>query len=366
MKVGSVTEIKKQEYRVGLTPDNVRSYCLQGHEVFIEKDAGLGSGFKNEEYQAAGAKIVDKAADIWANCEMIVKVKEPLEEEYPYFRDGQIIYTFFHLAAEKALTEALLKSKASAVAYETLQIGNGLPLLRPMSEIAGRLSTQEGASFLKKTNGGRGVLLSGVPGTPRARVLILGAGVVGSNAAKIAMGMGAHVTIMDVNQDRLVYLDDVYGLNIHTIYSSDANIEREIAEADLVISSVLIPGASAPKLVKKDYLKKMKEGSVIVDVSIDQGGTTEVSKRTYHDDPVFVVDGVIMYCVANMPGATPRTSTIALTNATLRYGLAIAKLGLEESYKKHPEIVSAINTYKGNITYKAVAEAFNMDYVPIK
>ena len=366
MKIGSVKEIKKQEFRVGITPDNVKSYVLQGHEVCIEKDAGLGSGFKNEEYAEAGAKIVDKAADVWANCEMVVKVKEPLEDEFGFFREGQIIYTYLHLAAEKALTEALIKSKVSAVAYETLQVGNSLPLLRPMSEIAGRLSIQEGVNFLKKTMGGRGVLLSGVPGVQRAKVLILGAGVVGTNAAKIAMGMGAHVTITDVNQDRLVYLDDVYGSLLQTVYSTDANIEKEIIDADLVVSSVLIPGASAPKLVKKEYLKKMKEGSVIIDVAIDQGGTTEVSRRTYHDDPVYTVDGVIMYCVANMPGAAPRTATIALTNATLKYGLAIAKHGLEDAYKKHPELVSAINTYKGNITYKAVAEAFGKDYVPIK
>ena len=367
MKVGTVKEVKTHEYRVGMTPDNARSYVSQGHEVYVEKDAGLGSGFKTEEYAAAGAKICDKAADVWTACDMIVKVKEPLESEYSFFREGQLIYTYFHLAPERALGDALLKNKVSAIAYETLQVGNTLPLLRPMSEIAGALGVQVGSYYLMKPVGGQGVLLSSAPGVPKANVCILGAGVVGTAAARAALGMGANTTIIDIDQDRLTYLYDVYGsAGLNTIYSTEASIERELIKADLVISSVLIPGGKAPKLVRKEHLKKMKDGSVIVDVAIDQGGTTEVSKVTYHNDPIFVEDGVIMYCVANMPGATPRTSTIALTNATQRYGLAIAKNGLEGACGMLPQLVSAVNIHNGNVTYKAVADAFGVEYVPFK
>ncbi|MFI3171027.1 MAG: alanine dehydrogenase [Eubacteriales bacterium] len=363
MKVGCVKEIKKHEYRVGMTPENVIDYKNAGHEVWIEKDAGTGSGFTTEEYVEAGAKICDSAKDIWDNVDMLIKVKEPLPEEYALFHEGLILYTYLHIAADKPQMEALMASKVKAVAYETLMERNGsLPLLAPMSQIAGRLSIQEGAKYLEKPLGGSGVLLSGVPGTPRANVLILGAGVVGLNACKIAIGMGANVTITDINLERLAYIDDIYGAKVQTMYSTDAAIAKLVKTADLVIGSVLIPGKQAPKLMKESYLKTMKPGSVIVDVAVDQGGCCESTKVTYHDDPTYVVDGVIHYCVGNMPGAVPRTSTIALTNATLRYGLQIAAKGLEDACKDNQVIYSAINTYDGKLTCKNVALSFNMDY----
>lgn len=336
MRVGCVKEIKNNEYRVGLTPDNVVSYVNAGHEVYIEKDAGIGSGFTTDEYEKAGAVILDSAKEVWDRSEMMVKVKEPLEEEYKYFHEGLILYTYLHLAADRPLTDALLASKVKGVAYETLIERNGsLPLLAPMSQIAGRLSIQEGAKYLEKPFGGSGVLLSGVPGTPKANVVILGGGNVGTNACKIAVGMGANVTITDISLSRLAYLDDIFGARIQTLYSTDAAIENAVANADLVIGSVLIPGKAAPKIMKKAYLKKMRPGSVIVDVAVDQGGCCETTKVTYHDDPTFVVDGVVHYCVGNMPGAVPRTSTIALTNATLKYGLEIAQKGLETACKEN-------------------------------
>lgn len=363
MKVGCVKEIKKHEYRVGMTPENVIDYKNAGHEVWIEKDAGTGSGFTTEEYVEAGAKICDSAKDIWDNVDMLIKVKEPLPEEYALFHEGLILYTYLHIAADKPQMEALMASKVKAVAYETLMERNGsLPLLAPMSQIAGRLSIQEGAKYLEKPLGGSGVLLSGVPGTPKANVLILGAGVVGLNACKIAIGMGANVTITDINLERLAYIDDIYGAKVQTMYSTDAAIAKLVKTADLVIGSVLIPGKQAPKLMKESYLKTMKPGSVIVDVAVDQGGCCESTKVTYHDDPTYVVDGVIHYCVGNMPGAVPRTSTIALTNATLRYGLQIAAKGLEDACKDNQVIYSAINTYDGKLTCKNVALSFNMDY----
>ena len=325
MRVGCVKEIKNNEYRVGLTPDNVVSYVNAGHEVYIEKDAGIGSGFTTDEYVKAGAVILDSAKEVWDRSEMMVKVKEPLKEEYQYFHEGLILYTYLHLAADRPLTDALLASKVKGVAYETLIERNGsLPLLAPMSQIAGRLSIQEGAKYLEKPFGGSGVLLSGVPGTPKANVVILGGGNVGTNACKIAVGMGANVTITDISLNRLAYLDDIFGSRIQTLYSTDAAIANAVANADLVIGSVLIPGKAAPKIMKREYLKNMRPGSVIVDVAVDQGGCCETTKVTYHDDPTFVVDGVVHYCVGNMPGAVPRTSTIALTNATLKYGLEIA------------------------------------------
>lgn len=367
MIIGCVKEIKKHEYRVGLTPDNVKDYIANGHTVLIEKDGGLGSSFTNEEYVQAGAEIIDTAKEVWEKSDMIVKVKEPLADEYPLMRKGQIIYTYLHLAADKPLTEALIKSGAKAVAYETVTDANhGLPLLKPMSEVAGRLSIQEGAKYLEKPFGGRGVLLSGVPGTKKAKVVILGGGVVGINACKIAVGFGADVTIMDLNLDRLRYLDDIFGARVQTMYSSAGNIQKEISDADLVIGAVLVPGASAPKLVKKEYLKDMLSGSVIVDVAVDQGGCCETTKATYHDDPTFVVDGVVHYCVANMPGATPRTSTMALTNATLRHGLNIANKGLEEAIKADPHLMEGVNVYLGKLTYKEVASEFGIEYTDIK
>lgn len=359
MKVGTVKEIKNNEYRVGLTPDNVKAYVNHGHEVLVEAGAGLGSGFKDEEYKEAGAKILNSAKEVWDSVDMIVKVKEPLEPEYQYFRNDLIIYTYLHLAADKELTDEMLKKKVAGVAYETLVEKDGsLPLLIPMSQIAGRLSIQEGAKYLEKKFGGEGVLLSGVPGTPKANVVILGAGTVGENACRIAVGMGANVTIMDINLKRLEYLDHIYGSRIQTLVSNESNIENAVKEADLVVGAVLIPGKSAPKLFKKEYLKKMKPGAVFVDVAIDQGGSGETSHMTSHDEPIYIVDDIVHYCVGNMPGAVPRTSTIALTGSTLNYGLLIADKGLEGACKQRNTLYSAINTYKGKLTCEAVANSF--------
>lgn len=362
MKVGCVKEIKQQEYRVGMTPDNAKSYVRAGHEVLVERHAGEGSGFTDEQYQKAGAVLIDQAEQVWERSDMIVKVKEPLPEEYGYFREGLILYAYLHLAAERALTEALVKSKVKAVAFETLTDEAGrLPLLAPMSQIAGRLSVQEGAKYLEKTYGGRGVLLSGVPGVERARVVIVGAGSVGTSAAKIAMGMGAQVSILDVNVARLEYLDDLFGPRIQTLVSTDAAIESCLATADLAIGAVLIPGKAAPKLVKRSYLSEMQPGSVIVDVAVDQGGCCETTKVTYHDDPVYAVDGVVHYCVGNMPGAVPRTSTIALSNATLGYGLRIASAGLEGAVRADERLYSAVNVYDGAIVCENVATSLGME-----
>lgn len=367
MKVGCVKEIKNNEFRVGLTPDNVKSYVNAGHEVYIEKDAGVGSSFATSEYEAAGAKICDTAKEVWATVDMMVKVKEPLPEEYPLFKENLILYTYLHIAADRPQMDALLQYKVKGVAYETLLERNRtLPLLAPMSQIAGRLSIQEGAKYLEKPFGGSGMLLAGVPGTPKAKVVILGAGMVGTNACKIAVGMGADVSIVDINLERLAYLDDVFGARIQTLYSTDAVIEKELASADLVVGSILIPGKAAPKVGKAAYLKNMKPGSVIVDVAVDQGGCFETTHVTYHDNPTYVVDGVVHYCVGNMPGAVPRTSTIALTNATLKYGLQIANKGLEGACKENDVMYSAINTYAGKLTCKNVADSFNMEYTDPK
>ena len=369
VKVGCVKEIKNNEFRVGMTPDNVKAYVGAGHEVYIEKGAGVGSGFMDPEYEEAGAKMIDSAKEVWDTVEMMIKVKEPLPEEYPLFHEGLILYTYLHLAADKPQTDALLEGKVKGVAYETLfdPRQGGLPLLAPMSQIAGRLSIQEGAKYLEKTFGGEGVLLAGVPGTPKANIVILGGGNVGTNACKIAVGMGANVTIMDISLPRLAYLDDLFGARVQTLVSTDANIEKAVKEADLVIGSVLIPGKAAPKLFKKKYLKEMKPGAVFVDVAVDQGGCGETTRVTYHDDPIFEVDGVVHYCVGNMPGAVPRTSTIALTNATLSYGLQIANKGLEQAYKDNEVIYSAVNTYDGKLTCKNVADSFDCyEYVDIR
>lgn len=367
MRVGCVKEIKKQEYRVGVTPDNVTSYVSAGHEVYVETGLGLGSGFPDAEYEEAGARILDTAKEVWDISEMMVKVKEPLPEEYPLFHEGLILYTYLHLAADKPLTEALLQSKVKGAAYETLMEKNkSLPLLAPMSQIAGRLSVQEGAKYLEKMYGGEGVLLAGVPGTPKANVVIIGGGSVGTNACKIAVGMGANVTIMDVDIQRLDYLDDIFGARIQTLVSIDTNIEKAVKDADLVIGCVLIPGKTAPKVIKRKYLNQMKKGAVIVDVAVDQGGCCETTKMTYHSDPIYTVDGVVHYCVGNMPGAVPRTSTIALTNATLSYGLKIAEKGLEGACRENEVIYSAINTYQGKVTYQNVALSLGMEYTDIR
>ena len=362
MKIGCVKEIKNREYRVGLIPDNAKSYVNAGHEVWIEKGAGLGSGFTDAEYEKAGAKLCDKAKEVWAGVDMMVKVKEPLPEEYAYFRKDLLLFTYLHLAADRALTDAMLTSGMKGFAYETLIERDGsIPLLAPMSQIAGR----QGAKYLEKTFGGSGVLLSGVPGTPKANIVIIGGGSVGTNACKIAVGMGANVTILDISLPRLAYLDDIFGARIQTLVSTDTNIENAVKDADLVIGSVLIPGKAAPKLMKRAYLKEMRPGSVIVDVAVDQGGCCETTKVTYHDDPIYEVDGIVQGCVGNMPGAVPRTSTIALTNATLRYGLAIAKHGLEEACRKNPVLISGVNTYDGKLTCKNVAESFEMEYTDL-
>ena len=367
MKIGCVKEIKNNEFRVGITPDNVKSYTNAGHVVYIEKGAGEGSCFTDEEYKEAGAVLIDTAKEVWDTCEMMIKVKEPLEEEYKYFHKDLILYTYLHLAADRPLTDAMLKAWVKGVAYETLiERNRSIPLLAPMSQIAGRLSVQEGAKYLEKPFGGKGMLLSGVPGTPKAKVVILGAGNVGTNACKIAVGMGADVTIFDISLERLAYLDDIFGARIQTMYSTDAAIEKAVKDADLVIGCVLIPGKAAPKVMKKAYLKEMQPGSVIVDVAVDQGGCCETTKVTYHDNPTFVVDGVVHYCVGNMPGAVPRTSTIALTNATLKYGLQIAGKGLEQACKENDVIYSGINTYDGKLTCKNVADSFNVEHTEIK
>lgn len=367
MRVACVKEIKNNEFRVGLTPDNVKVYSAAGHEVYIERGAGMGSGFTDEEYRAAGAILLDSAEETWKAAEMMVKVKEPLPEEYAFFHENLILYTYLHLAADRPLTEALLQTKVVGVAYETLIERDGsIPLLVPMSQIAGRLSVQEGAKYLEKTFGGSGVLLAGVPGTPKANVVILGGGSVGTNACKIAVGMGANVTVLDISLPRLAYLDDIFGARIQTLMSTDANIEKAVSEADLVIGCVLIPGKAAPKIFKKEYLKKMRPGSVFVDVAVDQGGCGETTRVTYHDDPIFVEDGVVHYCVGNMPGAVPRTSTIALTNATLRYGLQIAGKGLKEACAGNPVLYSAINTMEGHLTCKNVADSLEgLEYVDV-
>lgn len=367
MKIGCVKEIKNNEFRVGLTPDNVKAYVAAGHHVYMEKGAGTSSGFTDSEYVEAGASLLDNAEDIWKNVDMMIKVKEPLPEEYPFFKEGLILYTYLHLAADQEQTDALLKGKVNAVAYETLQEkDNSLPLLAPMSQIAGRLSIQEGAKYLEKKYGGEGILLAGVPGTPKANVVILGGGTVGMNACKIAVGMGANVTILDINLKRLEELDNRFGSQIQTLVSSDSNVERSVKDADLVIGSVLIPGASTPKLFKKKYLKEMKDGAVFVDVAIDQGGCGESSHVTTHDDPVYTLDGVVHYCVGNMPGAVPRTSTIALTNATVRYGLQIAEAGLEEACRKSHVIATGVNTYEGRLTNENVAAAHGYEYTDLK
>ena len=363
MKIGLPKEIKNNEFRVGLTPGAVSDYVQAGHTVLVETGAGIGAGFPDEEYVAAGATIVADAKSAW-DAEMIVKVKEPIECEYQYFRKGMLLYTYLHLAADAPLTKALMDAEVTAVAYETIVGRNGgLPCLAPMSEIAGRMSVQEGAKYLEKTYGGRGVLLAGVPGVQRGNVVILGGGTVGTNAAKIAIGMGANVTIVDVSTRRLAYLDDIFPRQVTTLFSTRANIQKAIAQADLVIGAVLLPGRSTPKLVKKEDLKLMKPGSVIVDVAVDQGGCVETSHPTTHDEPIFVEDGVIHYCVANMPGAVARTSTRALVNSTLPMGLKLANMGAEAALAQDKGLMEGQNCYAGKSTYPGVADALGLEYV---
>jgi alanine dehydrogenase len=366
MKLGCLKEIKKHEYRVGLIPSDVKSYVSRGHQVMIQKGAGDAAGFRDDEYLQAGAKVIGDRKAIFDSSEMIVKVKEPLPEEYGLFKKDQILFTYLHLAADRVLTEALLKAGIIGVAYETIEEKEGrLPCLQPMSEIAGRLSIQEGAKYLEKTFGGRGVLLGGVPGVERGKVGIIGGGVVGTNACKIATGIGAEVTILDIDACKLAYLDDIFGSRITTLYSTDANIEKTLRECDLIIGAVLLPGAKAPTLVNRNHLKIMKPGAVIVDVAVDQGGCVETIKPTTHDNPVYVIDGIVHYGVANMPGAVALTSTKALTSATLPYGLKIAERGIEEACRQSTAIKMGMNLYKGKCVYENVAKAFNMPYIAV-
>ena len=327
---------------------------------------GEGSGFSDTEYADAGARIVAKAAEVWAECEMVLKVKEPQAEEIPHIREDQIVFTYFHFAASEELTHAIMESRCVAIAYETITDDDGrLPLLTPMSEVAGRMAIQQGAKFLEKAHGGRGILLGGVPGVPPATVVILGAGVVGMNATKMAAGLGSLVYVLDVNLERLRYYSDVMPANVITMMSNKANLRRALADADLVVSSVLIPGGKAPKLITRETLKVMKPGAVIVDVAIDQGGSTETSRPTTHRDPIYTVDGIVHYCVTNMPGAMPMTSTLALTNATIRYALELANKGYSEAIRRHNSIASGANIVRGSITHKGVAEAFGLPYEPV-
>jgi alanine dehydrogenase len=365
--VGVPKEIKRDEYRVAMLPVGVEELTRAGHQVLVEAGAGLGSGLPDHDYLMAGAELVANAADIFARADMIVKVKEPQPIEWKMLRSGQVLFTYFHFAASRELTEAMIQSGVTCVAYETLEDKNGrLPLLTPMSEVAGRMSIQEGAKFLEKPQMGRGILLGGVPGVPPAHITILGGGVVGANAAKIAAGFKADVAILDVNLDRLRYLDDVMPPNVNALYSDRHVIREELKLADLVIGSVLIPGAKAPCLIGREELRLMKPGSVIIDVAIDQGGSVETSRPTTHSDPTFIEEEVVHYCVANMPGAVGRTSTFALCNVTLPWALRIAQLGIDEAARKYCPVASAINVRNGQVTNKAVAETFGFEYVPIK
>jgi alanine dehydrogenase len=362
MKLGVPKEIKTNENRIALVPAGAEAMVGAGHSVLVETGAGLGSGFSDEMYKTVGAKIAPDAATVWKDSDMIMKVKEPIEREWPHMRKGQLIFTYFHFAADEALTRAHMKSGATCVAYETVELPTReLPLLTPMSEVAGRMAVQEGAKYLEKLYGGRGVLLGGVPGVAPAKVVILGGGVVGINAAKIAAGMGAKVEILDISLERLRYLSDVMPANVQMVFSNRHNILEAIRTADLVVGGVLIPGAKAPRLVRKEDLRTMQTGSVIVDVAIDQGGCVETIHATTHENPTYVVDGVIHYGVANMPGGVPRTSTLALTNATLPYALQLANKGWKQALKDNAALRKGLNMSEGKVTYPGVAEAFGME-----
>ncbi len=363
MIVGVPKEIKEQENRVGLLPSGAQQLTKRGHSVVVEKNAGVGSGYPDAEYVAAGAKILDTAQEVFAQAEMIVKVKEPLKAEYRLLRKGQILFTYLHLAASKSLTDALLASSVTAVAYETIQVGNKLPLLEPMSEIAGRMSVVMGAYFLAKHNGGSGVLLGGVPGVLPGRVIVLGGGTAGVNAARMATGLCADVTILEVDAERMRFLDITMG-DAHTLYSNEAHLHELMPSIDLLIGAVLVPGAKAPKLITRAMLQKMKPGSVLVDIAIDQGGCVETSRPTTHLDPVYVEEGVTHYCVANMPAAYARTATQALTNSTYRYVELLANHGLDGACQKQKALVGGINTRDGRLTHQAVAEAHQLKYEP--
>lgn len=366
MKIGIPKEIKNNENRVGLSPSGVHALVEAGHTVLVEQLAGIGSFFEDQDYVEAGAKIVDAQTKVW-DVDMVIKVKEPLKEEYDFFREGLILFTYLHLANEPELTEALIKNKVVAIAYETVQLEDrSLPLLTPMSEVAGRMSAQIGAQFLQKINGGMGILLGGIPGVQKGKVTIIGGGQAGTNAARIALGLGADVTILDVNPKRLQQLEELFDGRVHTIMSNPLNIEEHVKASDLVIGAVLIPGAKAPRLVTEDMIKQMKAGSVVVDIAIDQGGIFETTDRiTTHDDPTYIKHGVVHYAVANMPGAVPRTSTIGLNNATLPYALQLANKGYKQALTDNVPLSQGLNTYNGLVTNKAVAEAFNKEFTPV-
>ena len=366
MHIGIPEEVKVAEKRVAVTPSGVRTLVQNGHTVLFQSNAGLGSGFPNEQYIQAGAEIVVHPKDIWADADMIMKVKEPLPVEYDLMREGQIIFTYLHLAAAHELAQELVKKRVVGIAYETIQTDIGaLPLLAPMSAVAGRLSVQAGAYCLEAKSGGMGILLSGVPGVRPAYVVIIGAGIAGLHACFSAVGTGARVTILDINQERLDYINDVMRGSVTTLMSNEGILEEEVIKADLVICSVLIPGAAAPKLISRELLTKMKPGAAIVDISIDQGGACETSRPTTHEDPTYVEEGVVHYCVNNMPGAVPRTSTMALTNATLPYGLKIANAGYKKAMLENPAIARGMNVIKGRVVHKAVAESVELPYTPI-
>ena len=366
MIIGTTQELKNHEYRVGLTPGNIASFVARGHQVYVETRAGEGAGFTDDEYRQYGAVVLDTAAEVYEKCDMIVKVKEPEPSEYSLLREGQILFTYLHLAPNPQLAEALMSRGVKAVAYETITDKEGnLPCLRPMSQVAGRLSIQEGAKYLERSFGGRGILLGGVPGVERGKIAIIGGGIAGTYAAKAAVGMDAQVTLLDINLNRLSYLEDVFGASVTTLYSTDANIRKCLAEADLVIGSVLIPGGATPKLIRREHLKLMKKGAVIVDIAIDQGGCCESSHTTTHDNPVFIEEGVVHYCVGNMPGAVPYTSTVALSNATFRYAMQMAALGLEEAVRRDPGLANGVNIYDHKCTNRNVAVSLGLDYTPI-
>ena len=366
MKVGIPKEIKNNENRVGMTPAGVAAMTGRGHEVLVQHTAGDGSGFSDDEYVNAGAKIVPTIEDVYREAEMIVKVKEPIEPEYNLVRKGQLLFTYFHFACEKELTEAMLKSGAICLAYETVQLPNGsLPLLQPMSEVAGRMATLNGAYYLQKTKGGKGKLISGVPGVSPAKVLVLGGGVVGEAAARMAAGLGADVTIADISLPRLRQLDIETPANVHTLYSSSHNIRQQLPTVDIVIGSVLVPGDKTPHLITRDMLKSMEPGTVLVDVAIDQGGCFETSRPTTHSEPIYIEEGIVHYCVANIPGAVPNTSTLALTNATLRYALSLADKGWRKACQDDSSLAKGLNIVEGKVVFKAVADVFGLPYEPL-
>lgn len=365
MRIGVPKEILNNENRVAMTPASVFTLKTSGHDIFIQAGAGLGSSFTDKDYADAGAIIVPSAEEAW-NADMVMKVKEPQASEFGYFREGQIVFTYFHLAAETDITKALLDNKVTGIAYETVQLPNNtLPLLAPMSEVAGRMATQIGAQFLQKTNGGKGILLGGIPGVSRGKVTVIGGGMAGTNAARVAIGMGAHVTVIDLSVERLRQLEEIFGNDVQTLVSNPFNIAAAVKDADLVVGAVLVPGARAPKLVSEEMVKSMSPGSVLIDVAIDQGGIFETSDRTTtHDEPTYEKHGVVHYAVANMPGAVPRTATMGLTNVTVPYALQIANEGVEKACLANPSLLKGLNTFGGHVTYKAVADAQGLEFVP--